>query len=128
MTSRARARWGALAAAIVLVAAFVWVRSNDGPVERRVRWELTAVPDGALLKLRAVFGGSSCTEFDEWKVDESDTQVDVGASALFESEDCTADEVFEPHSVVLNEPLGDRRLVGCDPTDMDADCTGVVTP
>lgn len=98
---------------------------GGGRTEKRVRWSLTAEPAGAALEVQAVFGGSSCSEFKDWDVKETDEEVDIRASALFEDGDCTADEVYEPHAVTLDAPLGDRRLVGCDPGDDDADCTQV---
>ena len=40
--------------------------------------------------------------------------------------DCTDDLVVEPHTVELEEPLGDRPLHGCEPgSDLDADSLDV---
>jgi hypothetical protein len=93
-----------------------------------VPWTRMSTPPGAetptVLELRveAVFGGSSCSELDGWTVDETDAEVVVTATATFEDGDCTSDQVREPYVVVLEEPLGTRRLVGCEPDQDSADC------
>ena len=94
----------------------------------QVPWTRMPTPSGAelptLLELRveAVFGGSSCSEFAGWDVSETETEVVIVASASFDDGDCSADQVREPHVVVLEEPLETRRLVGCEPGDDSADC------
>ncbi len=92
-----------------------------------VTWHLTAAPDGAELVLRAQFGGSSCTDFRDWRVDEADDEVRIEARVHVEPGDCTSDLVFEDHTVTLEEPLGERRLTGCAPDDPSVDCS-TVTP
>lgn len=102
---------------------------GGGPSDRPVEWALTAEPDGKTIAVRAEFGGSSCTDFDEWQVEESSTEVEVTAVVSFSgAADCTADLVFEPFVVRLAAPLGNRRLVGCDPDDAKANCARVATP
>ena len=71
-------------------AALVWVALQDDDATR-VPWRLTAEPVGSTIELRAEFGGSSCSEFDRWRVDESASEVEIQATAHFEDGDCTAD-------------------------------------
>jgi hypothetical protein len=59
--------------------------------------------------------GSPCSEFKDWDVAETSGSVTIRATAEFFGNECTADSVVEPMSVVLDEPLGDRRLLGCRP-------------
>lgn len=78
--------------------------------------------------MRAVYGGSSCTSFTEWRVDESAETVAI--EALYErsgSVECTADEVYEDETISLDEPLADRVLEGCRPDRSEADCRRVAT-
>src|SRR5687768_8282096 len=58
-----------IAAALVLLSAC----SGIGEIEP-VPWRLSKV-SGNDLAVTAEFGGSSCSEFDQWQVDESDTEV-----------------------------------------------------
>lgn len=100
--------------------------SSDAGGREEARWRLTAEPDGRRIELRAEFGGSSCTEFDSWAVDETEAQVEIRAVIVRDTGDCTDDLVVEPHTVELEEPLGDRPLHGCEPgSDLDADCLDV---
>ena len=115
------------------VAAFLVVSLSTacggGGSGRPVEWALTAEPDGSTVRVRAEFGGSSCTTFDEWKVEETSTEVEVTAVVTFSgAADCTADLVSEPYTVRLAVPLGNRRLVGCDPESAAANCATVATP
>lgn len=99
----------------------VWIALQDDGATR-VPWRLTAEPEGSTIELRAEFGGSSCSDFDRWRVDESASEVEIHATARFEDGDCTADQVFEAHTVLLDAPLGERRLTGCLGSDANADC------
>jgi len=102
---------------------------GGGGPSRPVEWALTAEPDGSTVRVRAEFGGSSCTDFDEWQVEETSTEVEVTAVVTFSgAADCTADLVSEPYTVRLAVPLGNRRLVGCDPESAAANCATVATP
>ena len=102
---------------------------GDDGAREEVRWRLTAEPDGPRLELAAEFGGSSCTTFDEWAVDETDAQVEIRAVVVRSGGDCTDDLVVEAHAVELEEDLGDRPLLGCEPgDDLDADCLAVADP
>jgi hypothetical protein len=56
-------------------------------------------------------------------VRESASGVDIRATAHIEGGDCTADLVFEEHTVTLDEPLGGRRLTGCLQLGSDANPT-----
>jgi hypothetical protein len=115
-----------LALAVTFAAgALVWTILQDDD-STRVPWRLTAEPAGSTIELRAEFGGSSCSEFDRWRVDESASEVEIQATARFEDGDCTADEVFEPHTVLLDAPLDGRRLTGCLGSESNADCREVV--
>ena len=108
-------------AAVVLLAACSVV--GLGGETRPVPWKLTEV-SGNELAVEAQYGGSSCTEFDQWRVDESNAEVKLLAMVRFDDGDgaCTDDLVYETGSVRLDAPLGDRRLTGCDPTAPDAGC------
>ena len=111
MSSRA-----VMAAGLVVLAAC----SLGGEI-KPVPWQLSRV-DGNKLAVEAQFGGSSCTEFDQWQVEESDNEVTVLALVRFQDGACTDDLVYETGSVRLDAPLGDRRLTGCDPEDPDTAC------
>lgn len=91
--------------------------------EEVVGWELREPPSAETLSLQAEFGGSSCTEFERWQVRETQSVVEIRAVILTsDAEDCTTDLVTERGTVTLNRPLGDRRLIGCDPDNGDRDC------
>jgi hypothetical protein len=114
-----------LVLAVALAAgALVWLGTRESG-STRVPWRLTAEPAGTVIHVRAEFGGSSCATFDRWQVDQSSAEVEIRATAHIEEGDCTADLVFEPHTVRLEAPLGDRRLVGCLGSDGNADCTEI---
>ena len=94
----------------------------------QAQWVLTEEPSGSNLQVRAVFGGSSCTSFREWRVSESPEMVEI--EATYErsgSVECTADEVYEDEIIELDEPLADRALEGCRPETSGADCRRVAT-
>ena len=121
-----RRSFAALAVLIAVVCGVaLWITLDGGDDETTVRWTLTSSPDRNRLELRAEYGGSSCSRFGSWTVDEADDEVAIRATAFIEGGDCTSDLVFEPHTVVLDQPLGDRRLVGCLGGDVNPDCRGV---
>lgn len=123
-----RGRTGVAAKVAVVLVVLLSAACGDEPSDESVKWALTAEPDGATVPVRAEFGGSSCTEFHEWQIQESATKVEVQAFVRFSGAgDCSADLVTEPYTVRLTAPLGDRRLTGCDPENAQADCT-TVTP
>ena len=88
---------------------------SEERTEAEVDWRLTSSPDGRELSIRAEYGGSSCTEFKRWDVSESGADVTVRATVEFFGDSCTSDLVYESASIVLDEPLGDRQLLGCRP-------------
>ena len=70
-------------------------------------WRVIDDSASPFLEVEASFGGSSCTRFVEWRVDESQDEVDI--RALIERSDdeaCTADEVLEATTIELDAPLG----------------------
>ncbi|MGY6501416.1 MAG: hypothetical protein ACXIVQ_11070 [Acidimicrobiales bacterium] len=84
---------------------------------------LVQEPSGRTLELQARFGGSSCTEFEGWVVEESPAEVDVRALITNSGDgDCTADLVSVSHTLHLSEPLGERELLGCAPDDVTRNC------
>lgn len=88
---------------------------TEDRTEAEVDWSLASPPVGREVNVRAEFGGSSCSEFKDWDVAETSSSVTIRATAEFFGNECTADLVVEPMSIVLDEPLGDRRLLGCRP-------------
>lgn len=95
--------------------------------ETTAPWRLEAEPDGPVLLVRAEFGGSSCTRFVGWEVDESDAAVEIAAIVeRSDARECTADLVLERAQLTLDAPLGDRVLRGCEPTGGVGDCRRVV--
>lgn len=112
--------------ALVIVA--VLSAACSSPSIEQAQWVLTEEPAGSDLQFRAVFGGSSCTSFQEWHVTESSDMVEI--EALYErsgAADCTADEVYEDETISLDGPLADRVLEGCRPDRSEVDCRRVAT-
>ncbi|CAA9265334.1 MAG: hypothetical protein AVDCRST_MAG50-3106 [uncultured Acidimicrobiales bacterium] len=107
------------------------VGCSGGSRAEPVEWAVIEEPNGTTYQLRARFGGSSCTEFEEWQVEETNARVEVQAIVTFTGgadDECTADLVFEPHTLRLSAPLGSRELIGCDPPEDRRDCTEVIPP
>lgn len=117
-------------AGLLLLAAMLPVGACAGGThDEQVEWALVEEPVGEIFELQAEFGGSSCTEFKEWQVEESSTQVEVRAIVTFSGAgDCTADLVSQPYTLRLAEPLAERELLGCAPEDDVRDCTQVDPP
>jgi outer membrane protein assembly factor BamB len=94
----------------------------DGGTIRPYEWHLVGVsPDEGTLLVTAFFGGvaSDCNRFEGWEVDEGDEQV-VVAARMWQNdaaEACTDEGVTETLPLHLDEPLGDRDLVGCGQDD-----------
>lgn len=110
----------------VLVAVTAVAASCASSSVEHAPWVLTDQPTGSQLQIRAEYGGSSCTSFREWRVDESAEMVEV--VALVErsgAEQCTADLVHEDVTIDLDAPIDGRTLHGCRPDRSDADCRRV---
>lgn len=111
----------------VLVVAVLATACTSSSIQQ-APWDLTEDPSGNELNVRAEFGGSSCTSFHEWRVTESSAAVQI--EALYQRSDaaeCTADLVFEDETILLDQPLDGRTLLGCRPDRSDADCRRVST-
>ncbi|MEV7962724.1 hypothetical protein [Oerskovia paurometabola] len=123
-----------LARAVAVGAAAVAVLAGCGlgePQRVRVEWVLLA-QDGTDLEVAVFAGGSTCIDVDEVEVDESAETVEVRAFVQRTRGACSEDFGVRPTTVALDEPLGDRELVGCagDAVQVkgwnlaaDADCT-----
>lgn len=109
-------RRGLAGAALVVLAG-----CGNSTVDSEAVWRLTSAPQENTLEVRAEYSG--CADFKEWKVEESNSEVEVRAVVKYPKEvSCDADQVFERHSILLADPLGTRRLTGCDPYDPATDC------
>lgn len=82
------------------------------PQRLRVEWVLLA-QDGTDLEVAVFAGGSTCIDVDEVEVDESAEAVEVRAFVQRTRGACSEDFGVRPTTVELEEPLGDRELVGC---------------
>ena len=81
---------------------------------RPQRWALEALsPDGQNLVVSSPASG--CTRFEEWVVEETDVAVNIDALAWNPDgpAECTADLGYTTLEVVLEQPLGERALQGC---------------
>ncbi len=77
-------------------------------------WFVLDQPSATELVVETVFGGSSCTRFVEWAVEESTEAVDIRAVIeRSDAPDCTADEVRVEERISFDAPLGTRELRGC---------------
>lgn len=77
-------------------------------------WFLLEQSSPTILVVETVFGGSSCTRFVEWAVDESPEAVDIRAIIeRSDAPDCTADQVRVDERISLDAPLETRELRGC---------------
>lgn len=86
-----------------------------------VPWRLSAPPDGTTLEIRVAVG-NGCNSIDSVKVDEFSDFVRVTAYSRFNDPGpnggCDDLLKIDPYTVHIKEPLGNRRLEGCDPGDM----------
>jgi hypothetical protein len=113
------------AAALALLAGC----GEGGSSKEEVPWRLLSDPGHTDLEIEAEFGGGSCTEFESWAVDQTETRVEVLAVIVRSDDDgCTDDLVVERLTVELDAPLGDRPLLGCDPADRLVDCAASSDP
>lgn len=94
--------------------------SGGGDWQRRqTSWALESV-DGALITVLAVReGDSDCERLDGVETVEDGDSVEIRAFTLVrvpaadETLICLASAIFEPVTVELEAPLGDRELTGC---------------
>ncbi len=109
--------WLLLGTVLFVVACGGSVDDND--------WTLEGVsPDGRHLLASTFFGGvaSDCTRFEGWEVAESEEAVEIRARLWRRRapSGCTDDGAVELLQIDLDEPLGDRPLVGCGQEDCRA--------
>ncbi|MHA7132504.1 hypothetical protein [Oerskovia turbata] len=82
------------------------------PQRRRAEWIL-GVADGATLAVGVYAGGSTCVDYDGVEVEEGAEAVEVRAYVWQTEGACSEDFGVKVVEVELDEPLGDRSLVGC---------------
>jgi hypothetical protein len=104
----------AVCLAVVLSTAAGVGACSSGP--ESTNWALVKAPDGAVLTLAVALGSSSCHRFVGFDVTESSDEVRVVAKFDRDSggKACTSDLSTTSEEVRLAEPLGERRLTGCD--------------
>lgn len=91
---------------------------EDGGIVGPYKWQLTGVsPDETLLHVSTVFG--DCDRWEGWEIAESEEQVVIAARLWQDPDagDCTSEANPRDQYVRLEEPLGDRQLVGCQTAD-----------
>jgi hypothetical protein len=105
---------------VAAVALIVLAGCGGGNADRReatASWELSAPvdPSTAVLPITVFVGSSSCDRFDGVEAVETTEAVTVTAtiSSLTGDRACTSDLWTERAEVTLEEPLGDRELLGC---------------
>lgn len=91
--------------------------TTSPPRPTEAPWVLAAVEGD---RLQIVYGAAGCEEFDHVEVDEGPAAVAVRLyvrhADLPEGTPCTGELAVTNTSVVLETPLGERRLTGeCDP-------------
>lgn len=78
-------------------------------------WSVTEPVSGAEFDIVIEVGSSSCDSLDRVIVDETSTTVTIEAIVRNSGDEiCTMDMVIETETITLDEPLGDRELLGCD--------------
>jgi hypothetical protein len=102
-------------AAIFAAVGIVLVGSGFLSGSSRAEWVLTEEPVGNVLNVQIAVG-NSCMQLDRVNVHESPDVVNVSAYVVTKgSEACNDILQIERRRIELDEPLGDRELVGCDP-------------
>jgi len=91
--------------------------SRDAPVER-TEWLLSEVSGGAALRLHVFAGGSSCIAYERVDVQETPETVTLAAFVRRSGTECSEDFVGRDVTVELDEPIGERRLLGCAGADI----------
>lgn len=101
--------------ALIPIAGAVLAASCTGNEVGRSEWALIGVSDDERQVRVSVFSGlSSCMGFDRVEVTEREDVVEIEGYAWHDGSDvCTDDFTGEPVIVELDDPLGDRDLVGC---------------
>lgn len=124
-------------ASIAVVAAVCLMLAACSSTEvQRSEWVLTEPAEGTTLQLAVFAGHSSCLDFAGLEVVRQDAgRVEIQAFVEYNGDpDCTDDWVNETVTVELDEPLADRRLIGCADEaidwrgwnlEPDADCAQV---
>jgi hypothetical protein len=91
-------------------------------------WQLLETPNGTTLKLYVAVG-NSCDSFERVDVEETGNAVTIRSYSrqTLDGDGCTDQLFHEQISVELEQPLGDRALLGCAPEeiwyiDHDVDC------
>lgn len=79
-------------------------------------WQLASPPQGTALELEVALG-LPCNELGDIAVLESSGDVLIQVAVEVATEECDAMFVTETTTVELSQPLGERELVGCAPTD-----------
>lgn len=80
-------------------------------------WELAAEPSGTTVSIKVAIGSSSCWSLEPVEVSETHDVVTLGAFSRMIAQPgqaCTEELRIVPVDVQLSEPLGDRRLEGCN--------------
>lgn len=106
--------WGTLLGAVaVAVAAALAGCGEAAPENRRAEWVLAEErPDE--LRVAVFVGGSTCTDYDRVEVVETGDEVRVEAFVWRDDAGaCSEDFGWLETPVPLEEPLGDRVLLGC---------------
>ena len=80
----------------------------------QTEWVLTDEPSGNTVHLEVAIG-NSCKSLDRINVYESPTVVNLEAYVRGGDDNCEDILKIERRDVQLAQPLGDRRLEGCDP-------------
>lgn len=125
---RVRVVWLVLGAVLLAACGESTIVDRAGGSVDDTGWTLEgSSPDGQHLLVSALFGGvaSGCARFEGWEVTELDDVVEINARLWQQHapSECTDEGVVEVLQVDLDQPLGDRQLVGCG----EDDCRTTVT-
>jgi hypothetical protein len=95
----------------------ILVSSCSGWTEAANDWAVTSI-DGSTLSIVVAVGSGSCDRFQRVVVEETPEDVTITAvvetrSANLLGQGCDMDMNFEYVDLTLEEPLGERSLVGC---------------
>jgi len=97
-----------------MVGMLILVVSCAGSEVVQAEWWLARSPSGKSLDIDILVIGSSCSEFQDFVIHETDDTIEVIARVREDrGGDCTGDFEVVSRSVELSEDLGARELVGC---------------